>query len=847
MGRLRPTTRGVVWQQKSYPRRASVSAMGFGGANSHIALEEANPHDAPPQEDLAILGSNQETELVLISAQTADHLARKVEHLFSIAERICRAELTDLSAALAKEPLKGDIRLAIVTDDPRKLAASLKAFSAKLSEGASPNDLDDPDAGIFAGKAKKHPTLVGLFPGQGSQIVNMGEYLLQRYPFVVNLYERADKALTDIIPEGIKAHILLNPYAYAETIQKSFERNLQDTRITQPTVVLSSIATLNVLGFLGLKPDAVIGHSLGEISAYHAAGVCSDIAALRIAAARGRAMASLTLKDSGGMAAVGAAPDVVERLIAPFEKKLIISNYNSPRQTVVSGESDAIDKIVELCRSQGIRSQRLPVSHAFHSHLVAPAAKALRTFLEGLEFRNPSSAMISTISAQQVKKGSEVPELLIEQISKPVRFVDAVERAAERKPDLWVEIGPGGVLTALVRSILGNGKALCFPTNVNDEDSSLLLNNVLAKAFVLGFPVARERLFAHRYHRPFSLDSYHPQFIVNPCERPVPAIDGRSTTSDIVPATLMPGEADGAALEHYLASRGQFLRDFITLDFRHFQEKAQTGGSEAAPAPDKTREKPIAQEQGVSADPETVLRFAIDWISGRTGFPVSSISADMKLREDLNLDSIKAGELAISLSRKFGGVFRKDPSTLANATVSALVEALEIKSFTEKRRTRADVAPVHVTTSYHDLPDRIRTFSVVPFPIPLEREKNLPLPAGSRVIIMNDSDAAKGEAIAREFQARGHTVTILDGSVPLSDGEMVQRATAIIYILKAEEKTFFTRTPAEFIDRVEGFGTRLFQLFHDMVRSGESADTGFRALVLRPCPVRSDKGIDIDG
>lgn len=290
IGSLRPITEGTVWTSGVTPRRASVSSKGFGGANSHITLEEANPDEQPVLDDLALLGSDQPDELILISAENVLNLKKQVDNLTTIANRICRAELTDLSAALAKTPTNGNIRLAIIADSPWQLSVSLKAVSENLDKGIESDALDDPMGGIFAGRPKANPSFLALFPGQGSQLLNMGKHLLRRFPFIRELYEKADKALLDIIPGGLSSYILRDIYDGNESNIKSWEMELKDTRIAQPALVLTSIASLKILNFYGLKPAIAVGHSLGEISALYAAGALDDVAAVRVAALRGKAM-----------------------------------------------------------------------------------------------------------------------------------------------------------------------------------------------------------------------------------------------------------------------------------------------------------------------------------------------------------------------------------------------------------------------------------------------------------------------------------------------------------------------------------------------------------------------------
>lgn len=285
-----------------------------------------------------------------------------MERLLPIAERICRAELTDLAAALAQESQTGTVRLAFVADSPWQLATALRSVSLQLSDNISVAALDDREQGIFAGATVGNPTFVALFPGQGSQRLNMGEHLLQRYPFIRELYDQAETTLGDVRPDGLSATIFRDLLAADEATRSTWETELRHTRYAQPAIVLSSLAMLRLLEFFGLRPTVAIGHSLGEISALGAAGACDASTAVRIAALRGQAMTDLHLDDLGSMAAVTADPATVGRLIASFGSALTISNYNSPKQTVVSGTSAAIDALVKACTKQNVKSTARNIS-----------------------------------------------------------------------------------------------------------------------------------------------------------------------------------------------------------------------------------------------------------------------------------------------------------------------------------------------------------------------------------------------------------------------------------------------------------------------------------------------------
>ena len=804
LGRLQPSLQGRAWEKADIPRRASVSAMGFGGANAHLTLEEANPAAAPCSTDLSVLGSQQSSELIVLAADRPEELRQRIERLLPLVNRICRAELTDLSAALAENPPPGKLRVAIVAESPWGLAETLKTCVEKLAGAAEVSVLDDSVNGVFAGAAYDHPTLAALFPGQGSQRLNMGEHWLRRFPFVREFYDRVSHAGDETPALGsISRYIFQDRFSANGDRLKAREDELRETRIAQPAIVLSSMAALQVLQFFGLQPRFVIGHSLGEISALAAAGAWDALTAVRLAALRGQAMAALPLADGGGMAAVAARPDAVQRLIERLGSALVISNYNSPTQTVVSGGSEAIQKLELICEEENIRCRRLSVSHAFHSDIVAPAADVFREKLRGTDLLAPLPTapdepveVISTVTGDLIRARDAGLEHLAEQIRRPVRFMDAVRKTAAAQPSLWIEIGPGGTLTGFVRDILSPVKVHCRATDLADADGFHLLNQVLARAWALGFPVKLDRLFTYRFRRTLDVDHYEPRFIVNPCERAV----------DDFPLT--PGA-------------GSF---------------AKAKGMPVVPEP---------APRAAADDRDSLLAFAIEWIARRTGFPKSAISPETRLRDDLNLDSIKAGELVVWLAQKLNRTFDADPSSVANSRISELVEAVlraERKRKTEKSGTVAQKSRMESADS---LAGWLRTLpmSFVPAPLP-EGPESLSSGNGTCLIVAAP-DCLRARAIAGRLDSLGFAPVVTDAESLLKRGEAPPDLAVLILLLPDAKKHFLSCGTDEFDRRVEGTAALLFRVF----RWAGHGRTGaaLRGLVMRAASAAGDADWDLDG
>ncbi len=274
------------------------------------------------------------------------------------------------------------------------------------------------------------------FPGQGSQQVGMGKAMADRFAEARDVYEQASEA------------------AGFDVARVCFEGSLEeltDTEVQQPALVATSIACLRAVETAGLRPDYVIGHSVGEYSALAACGAVSDRDAVALVSERGRAMAEAAREHPGAMAAVlGLDDHVVESLCSNIDN-VWPANYNCPGQIVVSGENDAVDALIEQATEAGARRAiKLRVSGAFHSPLVVRAAERLRPALERVAWSDPAPPFMSTVTAR-IESARGLAGILVEQLTGPVRFTQAVRGLVKEGADTFVEIGPGQVLSGILR------------------------------------------------------------------------------------------------------------------------------------------------------------------------------------------------------------------------------------------------------------------------------------------------------------------------------------------------------------------------------------------------------------
>ncbi|WP_225993788.1 type I polyketide synthase [Actinomadura rudentiformis] len=611
---LRVLRKGEPWPDGA-PLRAGVSAMGFGGINTHMVVEapRASRRTRLDNRTRSVLNSPQDAELFVLDADSPAALAERATALVPVAEAAARSELPDLAAHLAGRLARRPWRAAVVVDTPAKLAASLRrvaelatgelAEDAKLlakdtglsKDRAVPRRHIDPASGVFVGGPGELPRIVYLFPGQGSGTRSDGGALRRRFEAVDELYETA------ALPTG---------------------GDQMETAVAQPRIATASVAGLRMLTGLGVEAQAAVGHSLGEITALHWADAFDEAALLRITAARGATMSKLA-EDDGAMAGISTDAATVADLLAEQDDGVVIAGHNGPRQTVVSGPSAGLLRVISRATRAGLQAVRLPVSHAFHSPLVAPAAEAFAGHLKDEALAPVRRRVVSTVTGEPVATGTAegLRELLRAQITAPVLFTEALTAAA-RDADLLIEVGPGQVLTHLAREIT-DVPAVATRT---DEDTLTGLLGALGAAFAVGAGVEVAGLFTERLIRPFDPDA-EPGFIANFCEI-VPEVD----------AALLADASARAAVTSDGAPAGEAV-DVADID-----------------------------------DPLLLLRTLV---ARRAEFPLETVQADSKFLDDLHLSSIVVSELVGEAMRTLDLNEPAAPTGYATATLGQVAETLQ--------------------------------------------------------------------------------------------------------------------------------------------------------------------------
>ncbi|WP_243653210.1 type I polyketide synthase [Pseudonocardia endophytica] len=431
-------TEPTPWPETDRARRVGVSSFGISGTNAHVVLEQAPAEDPAPEpaDEPAVVAWP-------VSAQTDAALDAQVERVRSVADGLP-------ATAVARTLVTGRARF-----EHRAVLLATADGTVEAARGTA-----EPRTAAF------------LFSGQGAQRLGMGRALHARYPVFASAFDETVALLDTELGTSLREVVWGDE---TDTGRRALER----TGVTQPALFAVEIALYRLVTSWGVRPSAVAGHSVGEIAAAHVAGVLDLADACRLVAARARLMD--TLPGGGAMAAVEATEHEITPLL---DDHVAIAAVNGPSSVVVSGASDAVERIVAHVADLGRRTTRLAVSHAFHSPLMDPVLDELRSVAQFLTFAEPQLPLVSLLADPD----PSTPEHWVRHAREPVRFADGVTELAGRGVTAFLEIGPDGVLSAPAAATVPAGTVVT-PALRADRDEEVALLTAAARLHVAGVDV----------------------------------------------------------------------------------------------------------------------------------------------------------------------------------------------------------------------------------------------------------------------------------------------------------------------------------------------------------------------
>ncbi|MEU6974055.1 type I polyketide synthase, partial [Kitasatospora aureofaciens] len=526
-GSVRLLTERRPWAPGDRPRRAGVSSFGISGTNAHVIIEEAPA--VPAADPAPETPGGPGTVPWLLSAATPEALRAQAERLLPA---VGDARPVDVAYSLATTRAALEHRAAVVGDDAEQLRTGLRA----IADGQAPTGVATSGRSAF------------LFSGQGSQRLGMGQELYGRFPVFAEAFDAVCAELDLPLREVVWG-------ADAELLNR--------TDFAQAGLFAVEVALFRLVESLGVRPEFVAGHSIGEVAAAHVAGVFSLADACALVAARGRLMEALP--EGGAMLAVQATEEEVRPLLG---ESVSIAAVNGPSSVVVSGTEEAVAAIEAHFADR--KTSRLRVSHAFHSPLMDPMLDDFRQVLDGLTYHVPSIPLVSNLTGELVS-GTTDADYWVRHVREVVRFADGLHTLHAAGVRRFVEIGPDAVLTALTANALSDGETEPIATLRRGHEEERTFVGALARLHVLGASVNWSAFLAGTGARRIALPTYafqHRRFWTDaPAFLPTAESAGLANAGHpLLTGSLELADAAGMVFTGRLSARSQdWLADHVVL------------------------------------------------------------------------------------------------------------------------------------------------------------------------------------------------------------------------------------------------------------------------------------------
>ncbi|GAB0156921.1 type I polyketide synthase [Chryseobacterium sp. Alg-005] len=647
-----------LWSEKK--RYAGISAFGFGGTNFHTVIA-----NHPKQDDFIAL-SSWPSELFVFRGKTYEEAKNQLIQVKSLLEINDGISLKNIAYSLAVGSEK-PIQLSIVADTSEHLIMNIELVLAGI---------ENKDTYTVN---KKEGKIAFLFPGQGSQRINMARDLFVAFPEM--------RKLIDSYPELEK--VVFPSATFDEAALKQQKETIKDTRLAQPLLGIVDLALAKFLQSLGIIPDMLAGHSYGELPALCFAGVFEEEKLVDLSIQRAQSILdSVEGGDPGSMIAVSATKETLQPILAQVENCYPV-NFNAPTQCVVAGSTESISRLMEVLREEKISAKKLEVACAFHSPLLAKSKDLYKAVLQDVSFSEMQIPVWSnTTTAIYPATTSEIKERLADHLVQPVRFVEELQAMYEDGARIFIEVGPGKVLTGLTKSCLDQDHVTLFVEDNNRNKLSHLLS-MLAQYLGTGRDFNIAKLFEGRNVQFIQIDqpelyekspaiwrvngqAAHPATGALPANGALPIINPiqmNNFTNNQNPVTESQSNTE-RMLQEYLNSMKlmiQAQRD-VMLSFlgqnpqvnqapvvyaspvtAHSNTQATIVSSPLNDGAEKTVF--IPEKQAPVKDIKTLL---LQVVSDKTGYPHEMLGMEMDLEADLSIDSIKRVEIIGTLKAELG-------------------------------------------------------------------------------------------------------------------------------------------------------------------------------------------------
>lgn len=497
-------TRPWLNSMKEHPRRAGVSAFGFGGTNFHTVLEEYTQDFSDGISESFY--RQWPGELCVWAANSREELQKKVNKVSKDLQdwkRGIHPPLSEIAYSQWKEMQSidksalADVRLAVVTSSHDDLYQKLDRVKEMLSSPGLLHIQDPQGIYLIERAARVKGKVAFLFPGQGAQYLNMVKELAIHFPEVLSCFERLDRILQPKLGRALSDYIFPRP-VFTDEEKADQQKALTRTSIAQPAIGAVSVALGQLLSELEIYPDMVAGHSYGEYVALWAGGSLTEESLMLLSEARGRIVEDAVSSCPGTMAAMNASKEELSEIVSGKEG-VWMANYNSPQQTVISGIPESVQAVVNQCKSKGIKARMLPVSCAFHSPLVRPAQEKIAEFLNALTIHDAKLPVYSNTTANPHSyEAKKITQYMIDHLTHPVKFMQEIEAMYEADARIFIEVGPRSILTNLVNQILDGRPHTTVALDQVGRSGLLQLQYCLGQLIVQGIPINLDRLYVSR-------------------------------------------------------------------------------------------------------------------------------------------------------------------------------------------------------------------------------------------------------------------------------------------------------------------------------------------------------------